>query len=85
MARQLTADERISRARALIQKARGLPVPEAGRFDLTYLAQVKGLLQEARDLVKFISYRPGASQEQKAEALKIIAEADLAQREILRG
>jgi len=85
MARQLTAAEQIARAWSIIQKARDLPVPETGRYDLTYLAQVKGYLQEARDLVKFISYRPGASLEQKAEAANILAEADRAQKEILRG
>jgi hypothetical protein len=85
MARQLTADERIQKAWVLIQKARDLPVLETGRYDLTYLAQVKGFLQEARDLVKFISYRPGASPGQKEEAGQILAEADRAQKEILRG
>ncbi len=84
MARQLTAAEQISRARKLIQDARDLPVPETGPYDLEYLAKVKGYLQQARDLVKFISYRPGASPEQKAEAANILAEADRAQKEILR-
>jgi len=85
MARQMTAAERIKRARALIQKARDLqPPPDTGRFDLTYLAQVRGFLTEARDLVKFIAYRPGASAEVKEEAAQIKEEADQAQKEILR-
>lgn len=84
MARQLTAAEQISRARSLIQEARDYPAPETGRYDLEYLAKVKGYLQQARDLVKFISYRPGASPEQKAQAENILAEADRAQKEILR-
>lgn len=84
MARQLTAAEQISKARMFIQEARDYPVPETGRYDLEYLANVKGRLQQARDLVKFISYRPGASPEQKAEAANILAEADRAQKEILR-
>lgn len=84
MARQLTATEQIARARRLIQDARDYPVPDTGRYDLEYLAKVKGYLQQARDLVKFISYRPGASPEQKAEAANILAETDRAQKEILR-
>jgi len=72
------------RARALIQKARDLPVPDgAGRSDFSYIAQVKAILQEARDLVKFIPYTPSATAEMKDEVQKIFAEADQAGKEIL--
>ena len=78
--------ERILRARALIQKARDLPVPtDLGRSNLTYIAQVKDLLQQARDMVKFISYQPSATPEMKNEVKKIFAEADQANQEILHG
>ena len=80
----IPAAERIVRARALIQKARDLPVPvEGGRSDFSYIAQVKSILQQARDLVKFIPYTPSASAEIKAEVSKIFQEADQANKEIL--
>jgi len=84
MARLIPATERITRARASIQKARDLPVPtESGRFDLSYISQVKDLLQQARDLVKFIPYTPTATDEMKAEVKEIFEEAEKANREIL--
>jgi len=82
----IPAAERITRARALIQKARDLPVPaEGGKHDFSYIAKVKAVLQQARDLVKFISYTPSATPEMKNEVKKIFAEADLAEREILHS
>jgi uncharacterized coiled-coil DUF342 family protein len=83
MAKLILAAERIQRARKLIQKARDLPVPESGKYDLTYIAEVKQILQQARDLVKFIPYTPTASDEMKEEVKKIFAEADQANKEIL--
>ena len=84
MSRLIPASERIIRARALIQKARDLPVPAgAGRSDFSYIAQVKDLLQQARDLVKFIPYTPTATPEMKNEVSKIFQEADQANQEIL--
>ena len=80
----IPALERLERARKLIQKARQLPVPaESGKYDLTYIAKVKDILQQARDLVKFIPYTPSATPEMKAEVKKIFAEADQANQEIL--
>ncbi|HMD90169.1 MAG TPA: hypothetical protein VKF38_13485 [Anaerolineaceae bacterium] len=84
MSRLILASERIKRAHALIQKARDLPVPaELGRIDLTYVAGVKGLLQQARDLIKFIPYTPSASAEMKAEVAELFKEAERAEKEIL--
>jgi hypothetical protein len=84
MSRQIPNPERIERARALIQEARLLPVPvESGKFNITYLAQLKGLLQQARDLVKFIQYSPSASPEMKKEVMSILEEADQANNDIL--
>ena len=86
MARLITAAERIERARALIQEAREYPVPvRGGKYDLSYMAQVRGLLRQAKDLVKFIPNTVSASTETKLEAKKIIAEAEEAGREIFRG
>ena len=84
MPRLIPASERIIRARALIQQARDLPIPvESGKYDFSYIAQVKALLQQARDLVKFIPYTPSATTEIKSEVRKIFQEADQADKEIL--
>ncbi len=84
MSRLIPASERIIRARALIQKARDLPVPaEGGKHNLSYIAQVKALLQQARDLIKFIPYTPSATAEIKSEVTKVFEEANLADKEIL--
>lgn len=85
MARLIPIAERITRARTLIQKARELTVPEGGRYDLNYVAQVKDLIQEARDLIKFISYQPSATSEVKNEVKAIFQEADQAEKEILHS
>jgi hypothetical protein len=84
MAKLIPAADRILRARKLIQKAREFPVPEGlGKNDLSYIAGVKDLLRQAKDLVKLIPMRAGVSAEMKAEVKKIFEEADRADREIL--
>jgi hypothetical protein len=84
MSRLIPAAERITKARALIQKAREVEVPaETGRGDFSYVANIKDLLQQARDLVKFLSYNPGVSAELKKDAADIFKEADQADRELL--
>jgi hypothetical protein len=83
MPKLIPAAERILRARVLIQKARDLPVPPEGKYDFSYIAGVKDLLRQARDLVKFITLTPSASAEMKADVRKIQEEADLADKEIL--
>ena len=84
MAKLIPAEERIVRARKLIQKARDFPIPEGlGKNDLSYIAGVKDLLRQARDMVKFIPMRAGISAEMKAEAQKIFDEVNQANREIL--
>jgi hypothetical protein len=86
MARFITALERIRQARALIQKARDLPVPqEGGKSNFSYIAQVKAFLQDARDLVKFIPMSPSATAETKEEVKKIFQEAEQAGQDILHG
>jgi hypothetical protein len=80
----IPAAERIIQARALIQRARDFPVPlEGGKNDFSYIAQVKTLLQQARDLIKFIPNTPSASMEMKNEVNKIYQEVEQADREIL--
>ena len=84
MARSIPSAERIQRARALILKARELPVPEdGGKYNFSYIAQVKDLLRQARDLVKFIPLQPSATPQIKEEVNAVLAEADQANREIL--
>lgn len=84
MPRLILAAERLILARALIQKAREVPLAaEGGKYEFSYIAQVKDLLRQARDLVKFIPQSAGASAAIKADALKVIQEADQADNEIL--
>jgi len=86
MAKLIPAAERIIRARKLIQQARDLPVPiEGGRSDFSYVAGVKDLLRQARDLIKFISMTPSASAEIKEEVKRIYQEAEQADEELLRS
>lgn len=86
MARMIPNAERLIRARALIQEARDLPVPPgAGRYDFSYIAQVKDLLRQARDMVKYIPHSVSATPEMKADVKAIYAEADQAEQEIFHG
>ena len=84
MAKLIPAAERIVRARALIRKAHDLSVPpEMGKRDFSYIANVKDLLRQARDMVKFISMTPSATTEVKAEVVKIFEEIRQADRDLL--
>ena len=85
MPKLILATERIIRARKLIQQARDLPVPSTGlgKSDFSYIANVKDLFRQARDMVKFIPQTAGVSAEMKEEVKRIYQEADQADREIL--
>ena len=84
MAKMIPAAERVLRARTLIQQAREFPIPpELGKNDLSYIAGVKDLLRQARDMVKFIPQTAGVSAEMKDEVKKIYEEIEQANREIL--
>jgi len=85
MAKMIPAEERIKRARTLIQQARDLPVPTTGlgKSDFSYIAKVKDLLRQAKDMVKFIPQTAGVSAEMKVEVKKIYDEIEQADREIL--
>lgn len=85
MPKLIPAAERIVRARKLIQKARDLPVPQGGlgKSDFSYIAQVKDLFRQARDLVKFIPQTAGVSSEMKEEVRKVFDEIEQANRDIL--
>ena len=84
MSRLILAVERVRRARLLIQKARDLPVPtEGGRSDFSYVANVKDLFRQARDLIKFISMTPSASAEIKEDVKRVYQEIEEADRDLL--
>ncbi len=84
MAKVVTASERMARARALIEKARKVPVPPGLEHrDVHYALQVKDLMRQARDLIKFISYSPSATPEVKREVEALFQEIDQAEKEIL--
>jgi hypothetical protein len=80
----IPAAERIIRARKMIQRARDLPpATDEDLLGLSYVAGVKDLLRQARDLVKFIPYAPTTTPELKDEVTRINQEADLAENELL--
>lgn len=84
MAKLIPAAERVIRARQFIQQAREFPIPpELGKNDLSYIAKIKDLLRQARDLVKFIPQTAGVTAEMKEEVKKIYQEIEQANREIL--
>jgi hypothetical protein len=85
MPKLIPATERLTRARSLIQQARDLPVPTTGlgKSDFSYIANVKDLFRQARDMVKFIPQTAGVSAELKEEVRKIYEEIEQANREIL--
>ena len=85
MAKLIPATERIARARKLIHQARELPVPQGGlgKSDFSYIANVKDILRQAKDMVKFIPQTAGVSAEMKEEVKKVYEEIEQATRDIL--
>ena len=85
MAKLIPAADRIIRARKLVQQARALPVPTEGlgKSDFSYIANVRDLLRQAKDLIKFIPQTAGVSAEMKEEVKKVYAEIEQAQTEVL--
>lgn len=84
MPKLIPAAERIILARQLIQKAREFPIPEGlGKNELSYIAGVKDLFRQARDLIKFIPQTAGVSTQMKEEVKRIYEEIEQANREIL--
>ena len=52
MARLIPASERLTRARALIQKARDLPIPAARTLEAAVLPSVDGIVSAALALLR---------------------------------
>jgi hypothetical protein len=85
MSKFIPAADRIKQAYELIQKARDSQVPPGvSRFDLSYVAQVKDLCRQAKDLVKFIPNSPSATSEMKEDVKKIFAQAQEVERGLLK-
>jgi len=83
MAKLIPAAKRIEMARTLIREARELYVPEeGGKFNFNYVISVKAKLREARELVKLIPRTVGIADEIKADARRVVEEADQAHQDI---
>ena len=86
MAKPMTPEMRIQKARQIIEEARNIPVPESVGWErFSYTAQVKDTLRKAFELVKLISYSPSTPVEVKADAKAVIEEVAAAEVEILKG
>lgn len=84
MSRLITAAERITRARNLIEQARKLKRSQEDPWqDFSYTAQVKDLMRQGRELIKFIGYTSGISNEIKTEAKAVFAKLDQTEQELL--
>lgn len=85
MPKLIPATERLVRARKLIRQARELPVPSTGlgKSDFSYIANVKDILRQAKDMVKFIPQTAGVSAEMKGEVKKVYEEIEQAERDVL--
>lgn len=84
MPKPLTPRQRLEQAKELIQKAREVPEPPGlGYRDLTFVAQVKDLLRQARDLVRFLQYSPSLNGEMRAEYNAVMDEISRANKELL--
>jgi hypothetical protein len=84
MTKVIPTEERILRARKLIQKARDYPLPDdLGWQDFAYAAQIKDIMRQAHDLVKFVPMITGVTPTLKEEAKQVITEIQTAEKEIL--
>lgn len=73
MSKLITNQERILKAKDLIREAQEIPVdPNAVFMDIGYVARVRDLLRQAKDLIKFIPFSPSANNEMKQIAGDIL-------------
>ncbi len=85
MPKLIPTEERIAQARKLIVKARNVPPPDdRGWGDFSYTAQVKDILRQANDLIKFIPMTSGPSAELKDEAAQLMKDIKTAEKDILQ-
>ena len=86
MAKLMTPEARIAKARKIIEQARQIPVPETVGWErFSYTAQVKDTLRKAFELVKLIGYSPSTPAEVKADAKAVLDEIAATEIEILKG
>lgn len=86
MTKLITAAERIEKARGFIEKAQKLErSEEAGWLDFSYTAQVKDLLRQAKEMIKFIGYTSGVAAETKEDAKRVFEEITAAEKELLHS
>ncbi len=84
MTKLITNQERILKAKDLIQQARELPFdPKAVFMDIGYVAKVKDLLRQAKDLVKFIPFSPSADSETKQTTKEIFKQIEETEKDLL--
>ncbi len=85
MAKPLTPQNRILKARKFLEQARTLGKACFFRLEsFQYTAQVKDLLRKGFELIKLIAHSVTASDEIKAEAAALIEELKSAETEILK-
>ena len=73
MARVMTPENRIKKARVLIEEARKVERPSTVGWDyFSYTANVKETLRKAFELVKLINHSPATPDEVKADARTVI-------------
>ena len=84
MTKLITNQERILKARDLIRQAREIPVdPNAVFMDIGYVARVKDLLRQAKDLIKFIPFSPSAEERTKLDTNDLLKKIDDTEKELL--
>ncbi len=84
MARALTPENRIKKARALIEEAKRIERPQSLDWAFfSYTANVKDTLRKAFELVKLINHSPATAENVKADARLVIEEIAQAERDIL--
>lgn len=76
--------DRILKARGMIVKARKLKKDASASLgELTYVAQVKDLMRQANDLIKFIPLSPSTTAETKIIVEKLQQELKQVEKELL--
>jgi ABC-type Na+ transport system ATPase subunit NatA len=84
MTKLITNQERIHKAKDLLLQAKEIPFdPKAVFMDIGYVAKVKDLLRQAKDLVKFIPFSPSADSETKQTTKEIFKQIEETEKDLL--
>ena len=85
MAKLLSPEQRIRKARKLIEEARAIPRPNSVGWEFfSYTAQVKDSLKKAFELIKLIQHSPSTDPETKREAKELMDSLPSIEQEILK-